>query len=67
LKTGPAALCSDLTVHSLDHAIEEFDFPNPGLTLMPDLVPQHAILPPKVLDMGLEAGDPGIGSCSWCY
>src|SRR3954470_13614709 len=34
---------------------------------MPDLVPQHAILPPKVLDMGLEAGDPGIGSCSWCY
>ena len=39
LRKGPTASCPDLTAHSLDHAVEEFDFPDPGLTLMSDLVP----------------------------
>jgi hypothetical protein len=32
-------LFPDLTTHYLDHAVEQFDFADPGLTLMPDLVP----------------------------
>ena len=32
------ASCPTLTAHSLDHAVEEFDFPDPGLALLPDLV-----------------------------
>jgi hypothetical protein len=32
---------------------------------MPDLVPQHAILAPEILNMGLEAGDLGISTCGW--
>jgi hypothetical protein len=51
--------------HSLDQAVEEFDFADPGLSLMPDLVPQHAVLAPEILNMGLEAGDLGTGSCGW--
>jgi hypothetical protein len=39
LRKGPTASCPDLTAHPLDHAVEEFDFPDPGLTLMSDLVP----------------------------
>jgi hypothetical protein len=39
LRKGPIASCPDLTAHSLDHAVEEFDFPDPGLALLPDLVP----------------------------
>jgi hypothetical protein len=63
---GPAALCPDLTAHSLDQAVEQFDFPDSCLTLMPDLVPQHAVLAPEILNMGLEAGDLGISStCGW--
>ena len=63
--TGSAASCPDLTAHSLDHAVEKFDFSDPGLPLMPDLVPQHAILAPEILNMGLEAGDLGISTCGW--
>ena len=64
---GSAASCPDLTAHSLDHAVEEFDFPDPGLTLMPDLVPQHAVLAPEIFNMGLEAGDLGISTCGWWH
>jgi hypothetical protein len=63
LKVGPAALHPVLAAHSLDHTAEEFDLPDPGLTFMPDLGPQHAVLAPQILDVGLEAGDLGIGSC----
>jgi hypothetical protein len=65
LKVGPAALHPDLAAHSLDHTAEEFDFPDPGLTFMPDLGPQHGVLAPQILNVGLEAGDLGIGSCGW--
>ena len=56
------ASCPALTLHSLDHTVEEFDFPDPGLTLMPDLVPQHAVLAPEILNMSLKAGDLGIST-----
>jgi hypothetical protein len=44
---GFAALHPDLAAHCLDHTAEEFDCPDPGLTFIPDLGPQHAVLAPK--------------------
>jgi hypothetical protein len=58
-----AASPLNLTAQPLDHAVEEFDFPDPGLTLVPDLVPQHAVLAPQVLDVGTKAGDLGVCTC----
>ena len=63
LRAGSAASCPDLTAHSLDQAVKKFDFPDPGLALVSDLVPQHAVLAPEIFNMGLEASDLGIGSC----
>jgi hypothetical protein len=41
----PATPCPGLAAHRLDHAVEKFDFPDPGLTFVPHLVPQHCVLP----------------------
>jgi hypothetical protein len=55
---------TSLTAHCLYHAVKKFDFPDPSLPFVLDLVPQHSILPPQVFDMGLEAKNfsPGIYS-----
>jgi hypothetical protein len=58
---------ASLTAHCLYHAVKKFDFPDPRLPFVLDLVPQHSILPPQVFDMGLEAKNFSIGIYSgWC-
>jgi hypothetical protein len=54
----PAAV-RDLAAHGLNHAVQKFNLAYPGFAPVFHLVPQHSILPSQVLDMSLEAGNPG--------